>query len=202
MNDLYDLVPFPNKIQTLFILESPYRDEIEVGFPVAGKAGKTMSRVILGNDTIPFGDYLFNRSVLVSEYGVFNSCQFPLEITENLKEPELKISEIKKVSQKENDRDYNYRELSKFLKTIENLDQEIRYKERFKQLIESSPSIETLVFCGFIAQAIFLELYPEVSIPPYNKPTPWESKKIHFVNHPSEKGSKWVYKLSSKKIEP
>ncbi|GEM_PF-5365552 len=202
MNDLYDLVPFPNKIRTLFILESPYTDEIKVGFPVAGKAGKTMARVILGNDTIPFGDYLFNRNELVSEYGIFNSCQFPLEITENLQESELKISEIKKVPQKEDDRDYNYRELSKFLKTIENLDLEIRYKERFKQLIENSPSIETFVFCGFIAQAIFLELYPNVPIPPYNKPTQLNSKKIHFVNHPSEKGSKWVYKICSKKIEP
>lgn len=198
MKDLYDLVPFPDKIQTLFILESPYIDEIKQGFPVAGQTGRNMSRVILGNDTIPFGKFLFEKNELVSEYGVFNSCQFPLDMSEELQGSQLKISKIKEdVSQKDDDRYYNYRELSAFLKTIENLDQEIRYKERFKQLIENSPSIEIFVFCGFIAQAIFLELYPEVPIPPYNKQTQWESKKIHFVNHPSERKSSWVYKTIS-----
>ncbi|WP_300662975.1 hypothetical protein [Fluviicola sp.] len=197
MNDLYDLVPFPDKIRTLFILESPNTDEIEAGFPVAGQTGKNMSRVILGSDEIPFGKFLFERNERISEYGVFNSCQFPLKMPGKLHGSEIQISKIKDVSQRKGERDYNYRELSKFLKRIENLDQEIRYKERFKQLIENSPSIETLVFCGFIAQAIFLELYHQTDIPPYNKPTVLKSKKIHFVNHPSEIDSEWVYKISS-----
>jgi hypothetical protein len=193
MNDIYDIVPFPDKIRTLFILESPHTDEIELGYPAAGETGKNMSRVILGNDSIALGKLLFDKDDLVSEYGIFNSCQFPLGIPEKLEGAELEVSGLKCVSQSKNRTD-NYKRLKQLLATIENLDNKIRYKERFKQLINNSESIETLVFCGFISQAIFLEIYPNVKIPDYNKPTTLNSKKIHFVNHPSEIDSKWVYK--------
>jgi len=193
MNDIFDLVPFPNKMQILFILESPHIDETKLGYPAAGRTGKNMSRNIIGNDNISFGKILYEKNENASAYGIFNSCQFPLGIPEKLKGIELGISRIKDINQTKNRYD-NYKKLKQFLDTIENLDREIRYKERFTQLIKASPSLETIVFCGFIAQSIFLKLYPKTPIPPYNKPVQLNSKKIHFVNHPSEIDSKWVYK--------
>lgn len=194
MSNRYDLIPFPDKIRTLFILESPHKEEIEFEYPAAGQTGKNMSRVILNNDKIAFGKLLFDKDALVSEYGIFNSCQFPLGIPEKLNESELEIAGLKCVHQTKNRHD-NYRRLKLYLASIENLDQIITYKERLNHIIQSSPSIETLVFCGFISQAIFLQLYPMVEPPPYNKPTTLKTKKILFVNHPSEIDSEWVYRI-------
>lgn len=194
MKAKFDSIPFPNKLKTLFVLESPHKDEICLGYPAAGQSGLNMSRAILSEDKIPFGQLLQEKDERVSEFGIFNSCQFPLGMPEKLSTEELRISAIKDVSQSKNRFD-NYKLLAEFLVNIEDLDNEIQYKERFKRITQDSPNLETIVFCGFIAQAIFLKLYPKVSIPPYNKPVELNSKKIHFVNHPSELDSQWVYKV-------
>lgn len=194
MNNQYDIIPFPDKIRTLFVLESPHEDEIKAGYPAAGQTGRNMSRVILCNDQIPFGKLLFDKHDSVSEYGIFNSCHFPLGLPKKLEGKELEIAGLKCIHQSK-DRFDNYKRLDQFLGTIDDLDNIIRFKDRFEKVLKNSSSIETIVFCGFIAQSIFLKLYPAVKIPLYNTPTKLKSKKMHFVNHPSEIESKWVYEL-------
>lgn len=201
MENHYDLIPYPEDIKTLFILESPHTEEIELLYPAAGKAGKNMSRNILGNSEIPFGKLLKERDWRIKNYGVFNTCHFPLGKPELLVGKELEIAGIKCVLQSENRND-NYHRMNKFLSTIDNIDEVINYKARLKDILEKSESIEVLVICGFIAQSISMNVYPSFGspeLPRYNYPgvlknSSGRSIKIHFVNHPSElDGNKWVY---------
>ncbi len=198
---IYDLIPYPKKVRTLFVLESPHTDELSMGYPVAGKTGKNMSRAILKDDSVALGRLLYEQNELVEEYGIFNSCQFPLGLADDLADREKEFSKIKDIEQGSN-RSENYRNLSKFLDVYQDLDALLHYKSRLTQILNDSPTIETIVFCGFIAQAIFLNLYPTIPIPPFNRihilqnPKTGVSKKILFVNHPSEiNGNKWVYNL-------
>ena len=196
---MFDIIPYPNEIEVLFILESPYQDEMDHGYALAGKSGRNMSRVILGDDSIPFGKLLFDKDKRVTKYGVFNSCHFPLEIADQLINEQLLFSKIKEVPQN-NVRVFNYKQLDGFLKGFDNLDDLLNYNKRLKSITAICRKLNTLVVCGFIAQSIFLKLYPSIQIPNYNSITPVINKKtgirknILFVNHPSEKESKWVYR--------
>ncbi|MES2588831.1 MAG: hypothetical protein V4622_07620 [Bacteroidota bacterium] len=201
MENNYDLIPYPDEVKTIFILESPHSDELENKYPVAGQTGKNMSRNILDDDQIPFGKLLMERDSRIKNYGVFNTCHFPLGKPELLEGRELEIAAIKFVHQTD-DRYDNYRRMSKFLNTIENIDEIINYKSRLSGILINHQSIETLVICGFIAQSISIKIYPKFGspdLPMYNTPGKIENDKgrkimLHFVNHPSElNGQKWDY---------
>lgn len=73
-----DLVNKETKV--IFILESPHKDEIKFGVPVAGRAGGTMTKILLGDD-IPLGRYLkcsWDKNQHLN-YGVMNVCNIPMQ---------------------------------------------------------------------------------------------------------------------------
>jgi uracil-DNA glycosylase len=190
----FDLVPFPEELKTLFILESPHTKEINYGYPAAGNSGEKMSRVILDDNTA-FGKLLFDKNRKVCQYGIFNSCQFPLGLPELLDRDQKVIAKIKSFdSQRVFCREQKYDNLRNFLNSIEDLDSKISYTNRLKAIIQNSPNLETLVVCGFIAQAIFIKLCKIEEIPTYNKVHKIRTKNVLFVNHP--RNGNWDYSKS------
>jgi hypothetical protein len=67
----------PNTIWT-FVLESPHRDEIRLGYPAAGDSGKIMSEVLLGEPT-PFGQLLQENNPMAAGYSIMNASCIPLQ---------------------------------------------------------------------------------------------------------------------------
>lgn len=195
----YDLIPFPEDITTLFILESPHSQELEHGYPCSGETGLNMSKKIIPTESIAFGQLLFQKSVAIKEYGVFNTCSFPLGLTNKLTQEQKSIASIKEIKLDTRDRNSCYNSLISFLNTLPELDSKIRYSERLKAILAASSSIENLVVCGFIAQAFFLKIF-NLAYPKYNVLTPVNTKsgrsiKILFVNHPSGKNEEWHFNL-------
>lgn len=62
--------------QVVFVLESPHTEEVKNGYPVAGKSGKDMSKVLFGCDEA-FGKLVYEQSI--KNIGIVNVCNFPLQ---------------------------------------------------------------------------------------------------------------------------
>lgn len=71
-----DLIYDDTKV--LFVLESPHNEEVKRGYPVAGKSGRDMSKVLF-NDTEPLGKLISERSV--KNLGIINVCNYPLQMS-------------------------------------------------------------------------------------------------------------------------
>jgi len=87
-----DIVHDTTKI--IFILESPHVYEVKNGYPVAGKSGKDMSKVLFNNSTFqeqPFGKLIYEKRVV--DFGIVNISNIPLQelayapLTENMQTP-------------------------------------------------------------------------------------------------------------------
>jgi hypothetical protein len=62
--------------QVIFVLESPHTEEVKNGYPVAGKSGKDMSKVLFDYDEA-FGKLVYEQSI--KNIGIVNVCNFPLQ---------------------------------------------------------------------------------------------------------------------------
>lgn len=92
----------------IFILESPHKEEIKAGVPLAGLSGRSMAKELFGReDILPMGKLL---KQYISEdketiYGIVNVCPFPLQLSafpdaafvESFKD-EIKMAEAVRVS--------------------------------------------------------------------------------------------------------
>lgn len=196
----FDLIPNKEKVTTLFLLESPHTDELKYGYPCAGYSGRKMSRRIFGKKSWPFGKILKSGNKRAEEFGIFNSCQFPLGKKKSLNSEEIKVSIVKDIKLSKNRHD-NYDKLAKCLTSLPNLEEITFYKQRFLSILENSPSINTLVVCGFIAQAFFKHFLDETDFN-YNRPTRFLTANgrvftILFVNHPGEHEKSWIFDLKN-----
>jgi hypothetical protein len=66
-----------------FILESPYANEVEKGYPLAGDSGKEIAYRLLGKEGISLGEICNNKDFLsnqLSPFSILNISRFPLEI--------------------------------------------------------------------------------------------------------------------------
>lgn len=77
-----DLIVEIAKLKVIFVLESPYSDEVIHRHPVAGSAGLSMSTFLHYlydgiNPEIPLGCQISNR--LISNIGIINCSRFPLD---------------------------------------------------------------------------------------------------------------------------
>ncbi|MBY6035931.1 hypothetical protein KUV80_04680 [Fictibacillus nanhaiensis] len=92
----------------LFILESPHKEELKAGVPLAGLSGRSMAKELFMEQSIdPFGKHLKqliekNKPTI---YGILNVCSFPLQSSaypdqDFVKEfqKELKIAEALRIS--------------------------------------------------------------------------------------------------------
>lgn len=189
----FDLIPYPENIKTIFILESPYEEELNYGFPCAGKS---MSFKILNDNCIPFGKLLFEKDERIKEFGVFNSSPFPFEIHDDLSEIQEEIAFLKTIEKQEG-HFYSHTPYFEHLKTIENLDDELNYSNRLLTILEKSPSIENIVICGFIAQSIY-NFILEQPLPKYGKLEKIQTSSGRnlfqlICNHPSN--NPWDFEL-------
>ena len=64
--------------QVLFVLESPHNEEVKRGYPVAGKSGKDMSKVLF-SESEPLGKLISER--IVKNLGIINICNYPLQMS-------------------------------------------------------------------------------------------------------------------------
>jgi len=77
-----DLIVEIAKLKVIFVLESPYSDEVIHRHPVAGSTGLSMSTFLHYlyddiNPEIPLGCQISNR--LISNIGIINCSRFPLD---------------------------------------------------------------------------------------------------------------------------
>lgn len=66
----------------IFILESPHKEELKVGVPLAGLSGRSMAKeLFLQEDILPMGKYLkqLTEDNKQSFYGIVNVSSFPLQ---------------------------------------------------------------------------------------------------------------------------
>jgi len=71
-----DLIFEDTKI--IFVLESPHTQEVKNGYPVAGKSGKDMSKVLF-SDLEPLGKLISERRV--KNLGIINISNYPLQMS-------------------------------------------------------------------------------------------------------------------------
>ncbi|MBP5983919.1 MAG: hypothetical protein KA734_09360 [Fluviicola sp.] len=197
----FDLIPDESKIETLFIMESPYHEELDSGTPCVGETGKRMSKTILNEDFLSFGDLLKENNSKVLEFGIMNSFPFPLEIIDNLNDNQLLYKELKKLTwiKGTTNRDEFYKEHFNLLGDVEILEQQTGFKQRITQYFQQCPNLKNLVFCGFISQSVYLRLFNQ-SVISYNKLISKKTqtgKEINllFVNHPSKRNLVWDFKI-------
>lgn len=73
---------FTKESKVAFILESPYTDEIESGYPLAGDSGKEIATRVLGTGVTPLGkickEGAFDLNQL-NPFSIVNISRFPLE---------------------------------------------------------------------------------------------------------------------------
>ena len=73
-----DLVDEETEI--IFVLESPHVYEVKNGYPVAGKSGKDMSKVLIEDETLKklsFGQLIFENKI--QKFGIVNISNIPLQ---------------------------------------------------------------------------------------------------------------------------
>lgn len=91
-----DLIDANNKV--IFVLESPHIQEVKNGYPVAGKSGIDMSKVLFNLDEA-FGKLIFEKKI--TNIGIVNICNYPLQMSayEDSHKIEKKMEFFEKIRQ-------------------------------------------------------------------------------------------------------
>ncbi len=194
----FDLIPGIQKLETLFIMESPYLEEIAAGVPCSGGTGRRMATEIFGSSEA-FGTLLAQKEDYVLKYGIMNSFPFALGLRNSLTKDLQVYTQIKNL--KWNNRQDFYSQHINLLSTWYDLEKHTEFKNRLTHYINQASDIKHLVLCGYIAQSMYLHSFKQ-NVLPHNKSTPLNTKSgktIHalFVNHPSKKNAVWDFRLSS-----
>ncbi len=71
-----DALHVENKV--IFVLESPHTQEVKNGYPVAGKSGVDMSKVLFALDEA-FGKLVHEKKV--TNIGILNVCNYPMQLS-------------------------------------------------------------------------------------------------------------------------
>jgi hypothetical protein len=193
----FDLIPFPDTVSTLFLLESPHKEELVLGYPCAGKTGLRMTRKILPGETNAFGKILSENALVSEKFGIFNSCQFPLGIRSGLNSEQALVARIKDLAINTTDRESIYNVLNNYIMSITNVDSITDYSNRLNKILQNSTSINNLVVCGFIAQAFFKLFFHNFNYS-FNVPTKicgltGRPYTVLFVNHPGDHHKQWIF---------
>ena len=86
MKKINDLISSPSEVRLLFLLESPYKDELIHNHPLAGNSGKAVTKYIYENSDniiphrfrdIPLGCILKNSDLPI--LGIMNTSVWPLD---------------------------------------------------------------------------------------------------------------------------
>lgn len=198
----FDLIPNKEKLETLFVMESPYKNEVFNNIPCTGESGKVMAEKIFGDSNYSIGEILMNNIHPDSgKYGIMNAFPFPLEIVENLNEEQKKYTHLKSISwSKDISRKEFYDRHFEIIKETKNLEYYTSFKSRLRSYLTECPNLKNLVFNGYISQSVYLvfkNLTNEAF--PYNKKISQVicnfKVSVLFVNHPSKKNEKWDFNI-------
>ncbi|MFL1906770.1 hypothetical protein [Plesiomonas shigelloides] len=187
-----DLI-YPNS-NLLFILESPHKNEVKLGYPAAGDTGINMSKILF-NINEPLGKLLTSDISLPISLSLMNCSMLPLQEScyEKLQLPDdfirfLGIHKIKgqsifdlknKIKQKLNS------PIGK--KAVNN------FKNRLQNGIDISKCTK-LVVCGVIAQCFFDEATSLQVLFRKPKLVYWggHSFSVYYEYHPSSQSKQWT----------
>ena len=179
-----------DKLEYLFILESPYIEEVEKGYPLAGDSGKSVSKMLLDVDGEAFGKIIKSKgkdNINSPKICVMNVSQVPLEVNpEAWKEKE--IPAFKSLKEATNglysklecirtQKIYNKRD--KYDETI--LEQ---FCERLDKYIIDGNKNLCIVLCGKFAQ-VYFDCAKEKCNKLKTKIDSLEEKNILYLPHPS-----------------
>ena len=135
-----DIVNEDTKI--IFVLESPHTQEVKNGYPVAGKSGVDISKVLFNLDE-PFGKLVFEQKI--KNIGLLNVSNLPLQKSA-YKNPHAKVLEFFETIRQNP-------KLRKNPKSDINLVIQ-KMLENFKSRLEKHKN-KKLVLCGNFAQNAF-----------------------------------------------
>ena len=166
--------------EILFVLESPHVYEVKNGYPVAGKSGKDMSKVLLKDETFkkePFGKLIYEKKL--PSFGIINISNIPLQELAYAQESEKFSTPFHKNL---------FKNLSLFRqnpilrKKNSSLNELLRIFYRDFSLRLTPHKDKKVVLCGAFAQKVFYENFEanefnaviEVPHPSFNN---WQKEK-------------------------
>ncbi len=167
-----DLLDANNKV--IFVLESPHTQEVKDGYPVAGKSGIDISKVLFDRDEA-FGKLVYEKKI--TNIGIINVCNFPLQ-----------MSAYKESDKKEKSMEFfeKIRQNPKLRKTINPINTTIQeMMNDFKNRI-SLHKDKKIVLCGNFAQNSFDSVlneddFKEVLRVPHPSFNNWKKQKYKDV---------------------
>ncbi len=189
-----------NQVETLFVMESPHIEELQdgVGFPCVGNTGKNMTAKLCPGEIQSLGMLIKDgNNEFARKCALFETFKFPLglDLFEGLNEHELFWKKIKIIdSHHYENRFDHYDSLCNFF------DQNIAifpetYQRRFEYAVQTFINLKEIVVCGFIAQAILMEVFG-IPVPEYNirRTTLFFNKNLDlcFICHPARVRN-WPY---------
>lgn len=147
--------------EVVFVLESPHTQEVKNGYPVAGKSGIDMSKVLFGLDEA-FGKLIYEQRV--KNIAIVNVCNYPLQKSAYKSLDTLELEKFEKIRQNPKLRKYDKDGINPVLKPM--------MDDFSKRLLKHKD--KKIVLCGNFAQAAFDSVLNEI-----------EFKRVLRVPHPS-----------------
>ena len=147
--------------EVVFVLESPHIQEVKNGYPVAGKSGIDMSKVLFGLDEA-FGKLIYEQRV--ENIAIVNVCNYPLQKSAYKNTQSLELEKFEKIRQNPKLRKYDKDGINSVIKPM--------MKDFSKRLLNHGD--KKIVLCGNFAQAAFDTVLDETQF-----------KDVLRVPHPS-----------------
>lgn len=184
---LYYSVGAEKVVGTLFVLESPYIEELYWEYPCMGATGKKMSEALIQSAKIALGDLIQRNNPQTRKYALFETFIFPLDekLTKGLDVDELVWKKIKRRTGKLSIEKFFVRNQDFFPTT---------YKTNLMAGIQIFPNLKRIVVCGDIARLIFEKIFGKNLM--QNKGCAGKCFDVVFVGHPARSArthSKWTY---------
>ena len=159
--------------EVVFVLESPHTQEVKNGYPVAGKSGKDMSKVLFGLDEA-FGKLIYKQEI--QNIAIVNVCNYPLQKSayKNSDIPELK--QFEKIRQNPKLRKYDKDGINAVVKPMMDNFANRLLKHKDKKI----------VLCGNFAGAAFDSVldetqFKEILRVPHPSFNNWKKEKYKYV---------------------
>ena len=168
VNDLvYD------EMRVVFVLESPHTQEVKNGYPVAGKSGNDMSKVLFGLDEA-FGKLIYEQ--IIKNIAIVNVCNYPLQKSAYKNHLMRELEQFEKIRQNPKLRKYDKDGINAVVKPM---------MDDFSKRL-SKHKDKKIVLCGNFAQAAFESVLDEsqfketlrVPHPSFNN---WKKEKYRGV---------------------
>jgi len=149
------------KAKVVFVLESPHTQEVKNGYPVAGKSGNDMSKILFGLDEA-FGKLLYEQKIKYID--IVNVSNYPLQKSAYTNPDMQELKEFEKIRQNPKPRRYDKDGINAVLNPM--MDDFAKRLSKHKD--------KKIVLCGNFAQSAFDSVLDETQF-----------KEILRVPHPS-----------------